>query len=122
MAAVSDWGINHIDTAASYGESEDRLKPWLASNRDRVFLATKTGERSGAAARAELERSLVRMGVDHVDLIQLHNLVEPDGWETAFAPGGAVEALAAARDDGLVSHVGTTGHGVTIAGMHLRCL
>jgi aryl-alcohol dehydrogenase-like predicted oxidoreductase len=122
MEAVDDWGINHIDTAASYGASEDRLKPWLATRRTSVFLATKTGERRGGKARAQLELSLTRMGVDHVDLIQLHNLVEPAEWDAAFAPGGAVEALAAARDEGLVSHIGVTGHGVPIAGMHLRSL
>lgn len=122
LASVSEWGINHIDTAAMYGASEDRLKPWLASHRSDVFLATKTRERTGAAARAELEKSLERMGVDHVDLIQLHNLVEEDEWQQAHAPGGAVEAMAAARDQGLVSHVGVTGHGLRIAGMHIRSL
>lgn len=122
MASIAGWGINHIDTAASYGESEDRLRPFLADRRASVFLATKTGERNGSAARAELERSLERMGVDRVDLIQLHNLVDPTEWETAFAPGGAVDALAAARDEGLVSDIGVTGHGVPIAGMHLRSL
>lgn len=70
MASVSEWGINHIDTAASYGASEDRLKPWLAEHRSEVFLASKTGRRSGAGARAELEKSLDRMGVDHIDLVQ----------------------------------------------------
>ena len=122
LASVGEWGINHIDTAASYGDAEIRLAPWLADHRHEVFLATKTGERSGPAARAELETSLARMGVDSVDLIQLHNLVDPDEWETAFAPGGAVEALAAARDEGLANHIGVTGHGVPIAGMHLRSL
>lgn len=122
MASVREWGLNHIDTAASYGASEDRLRPWLAEHRDEVFLATKTGERDGAAARAELERSLERMGVGQVDLIQLHNLVEADEWEAAFAAGGAVEALAAARDEGLVGNIGVTGHGLRIAGMHLRSL
>ena len=122
LAQIAEWGVNHIDTAASYGASEDRLKPWLADHRDSVFLATKTGEREGAAARAELERSLERMGVEGVDLVQLHNLVDPGEWETAFAPGGAVDALAAARDEGLVTHIGVTGHGVPIAGMHLRSL
>ena len=122
LALITDAGINHIDTAASYGASEDRLAPWLATHRSSVFLATKTGERGGDAARAELERSLGRMGVDHVDLIQLHNLVEFDEWEAAFAPGGAVEALSAARDEGLVSHIGITGHGVRIPGMHRRSL
>jgi aryl-alcohol dehydrogenase-like predicted oxidoreductase len=122
LALVREWGINHIDTAAGYGASEDRLRPWLADHRVDVFLATKTGEREGTAARAELERSLERLGVDHVDLIQLHNLVEPDEWDVAFASGGAVEALAAARDEGLVGHIGVTGHGLRIPGMHLRSL
>jgi aryl-alcohol dehydrogenase-like predicted oxidoreductase len=122
LAMIDEAGINHIDTAASYGASEDLLRPFLAEHRSRFFLATKTGERDGAAARAELERSFERMGVDHIDLIQLHNLVEPDEWETAFAPGGAVEALAVARDEGLVSHIGVTGHGLRIPGMHLRSL
>jgi aryl-alcohol dehydrogenase-like predicted oxidoreductase len=122
LALITEAGVNHIDTAASYGASEDRLAPWLATHRSSVFLATKTGERGGDAARAELERSLVRMGVDHVDLIQLHNLVEGDEWEAAFAPGGVVEAMSAARDEGLVSHIGVTGHGVRIPGMHRRSL
>jgi aryl-alcohol dehydrogenase-like predicted oxidoreductase len=122
LQLMLDSGINHIDTAASYGESEDRLKPFLAVHRREVFLATKTGERRGADARAELERSLERMGVDHVDLVQLHNLVEPDEWEVAHGPGGAVEALAAARDEGLVRFIGVTGHGIRIAGMHVRSL
>jgi aryl-alcohol dehydrogenase-like predicted oxidoreductase len=115
-------GVNHIDTAAGYGDSELRIGPWMAEHRDRFFLATKTGERSGDAARAELERSLERLRVDHVDLIQLHNLVEPDEWEVAHAPGGAVEALSRARDEGLVRFVGVTGHGVRIARAHLRSL
>src|SRR5918994_7442620 len=120
LEQVEAAGINHIDTAASYGDAEDRLKPWLAEHRDDVFLATKTGDRDGDSARASLERSLERMGVDHVDLIQLHNLVEPDEWEIAFGSGGAVGALARARDEGLARVVGVTGHGVRIATMHLR--
>lgn len=122
IAQVHAAGVNHFDTAAGYGDSELRLAPWLADNRDKVFLATKTGERDGPAARAELEQSLERMGVDHVDLVQLHNLVEPDQWETAHRPGGAVEALAHARDEGLVRHIGVTGHGTRIPAMHLRSL
>lgn len=122
LAVIDSYGVNHIDTAAGYGDSELRLAPWLASNRPRVFLATKTGQRSGPAARAQLEASLTRMGVDHVDLIQLHNLVEPDEWELAFGSGGAVEALAAARDEGLCRFIGVTGHGLRIPGMHLRSL
>jgi aryl-alcohol dehydrogenase-like predicted oxidoreductase len=122
LELIAERGVNHIDTAASYGASEDRLQPWLREHRSTVFLATKTGERAGDAARAELERSLERMAVDHVDLIQLHNLVEPDEWELAFSPGGAVAALAAARDEGLVRFIGVTGHGLRIAEMHRRSL
>ncbi len=115
-------GINHLDTAAMYGDSELRIGPWMAEHRRRFFLATKTGVRSGSGARAELERSLERLQVDSVDLIQLHNLVEPDEWEVAHGPGGALEALAAARDEGLVGHIGVTGHGTRIARMHIRSL
>lgn len=122
LSQVREWGINHFDTAASYGASEDRLQPWLAEHRSEIFLATKTGERTGDGARRGLERSLERMNVDSVDMIQLHNLVEPDDWETAFGPNGAVQALDAARAEGLVRHIGVTGHGLRIAGMHLRSL
>jgi aryl-alcohol dehydrogenase-like predicted oxidoreductase len=122
LAQLAPAGINHIDTAASYGESELRLAPFLADHRDEFFLATKTGDRTGDAARASLERSLERMGVDQVDLIQLHNLVEPDEWDVALGKGGAVEALAAARDEGLCRFIGVTGHGTRIAGMHLQSL
>lgn len=122
LELVTVAGINHIDTAASYGESELRLAPFLVDHRNEVFLATKTGERNGSAARAELELSFERMGVDSVDLIQLHNLVDPDEWATAFADEGAVAALVQARDEGLVKHIGVTGHGVTVAAMHIRSL
>ena len=117
-------GVNHIDVAASYGNgrAETNLASWLVGNRSRVFLATKTGERSGDAARRELESSLERMGVDSVDLIQLHNLVEPDEWDVAHAKGGAADAMFAARDEGLVRFVGVTGHGRRIPGVHLRSL
>src|SRR5580698_3979097 len=122
LATLLEFGVNHIDTAASYGDSELRVAPWLGTHRDHFFLATKAGERTGGGARASLERSLTRLGVDSVDLVQLHNLVEPDEWETAHGPGGAVEALARARDEGLVRFIGVTGHGLRIAGMHVRSL
>lgn len=121
---INHYGVNHIDVAAGYGNgrAESNLASWLASNRRIVFLATKTGQRSGDAARRELEASLERMGVDSVDLIQLHNLVEDDEWETAHGRGGAADAMFAARDEGLVRFVGVTGHGRRIAGVHLRSL
>ena len=115
-------GVNHLDTAASYGEAEVRMGPWMPAHRGEFFLATKTGERDGDAARASLERSLERLQVDRVDLIQLHDLVEPDEWERAFSPGGALDALARARDEGLARFIGVTGHGLRIPSMHLRSL
>jgi aryl-alcohol dehydrogenase-like predicted oxidoreductase len=122
LATLLEFGVNHIDTAASYGDSELRIAPWMPAHRDRFFLATKTGERTGDGARGSLERSLTRLGVDSVDLIQLHNLVEPDEWEVAHGPGGAIEALSRARDEGLAKSIGVTGHGLRIASMHLRSL
>jgi len=122
LALLEREGVNHIDTAAGYGDSELNLAGWLAGHRSEIFLATKTGERSGAEARASLEKSLTRMGVDHVDLIQLHNLVDREGWQTAMGPGGAVEALIQARDEGLVRFLGVTGHGTWAPSMHKKSL
>jgi aryl-alcohol dehydrogenase-like predicted oxidoreductase len=115
-------GVNHIDTAASYGESELRLAPALARYRDRFFLATKTGERSYAGARAQIQRSLERLQVPSVDLIQLHNLVHPAEWDVAMGEDGALRAAIEAREAGLVRFIGVTGHGLTIAEMHRRSL
>ncbi len=119
--AVS-YGVNHFDTAASYGNSEELIGPWLARNRDEVFLATKTGERQRDAARDELHRSLDRLRTDHVDLWQLHNLVDEEEWEMALGPGGALEAAVVARDEGLVRFIGVTGHGVEVAARHSASL
>ncbi|MCL2394124.1 MAG: aldo/keto reductase [Acidimicrobiaceae bacterium] len=122
LQILLEFGVNHIDTAAAYGDSELRIAPWMVQHRADFFLATKTGDRTGPEARASLERSLQRLGVDQVDLIQLHNLVEEDEWATAHGPGGAVEALAKAREEGLVRFIGVTGHGLRIPRMHLRSL
>lgn len=115
-------GVNHIDTAASYGDSELRIGPWMEKHRSEFFLATKTGDRDYQAAKDSIRRSLERLRVEQVDLIQLHNLVEPEEWEQAMGPGGALEAAIEARDEGLVRFIGVTGHGVTIAAMHKRSL
>jgi aryl-alcohol dehydrogenase-like predicted oxidoreductase len=122
LDVLLEHGINHIDTAASYGESELRLAPWLREHRDRFFLATKTGERSHDAARDEIRRSLDRMGVDQVDLIQLHCLVHPAEWDLAMSGDGVLRAAVEARDEGLVRFIGVTGHGLTVAEMHRRSL
>jgi aryl-alcohol dehydrogenase-like predicted oxidoreductase len=115
-------GINHIDTAARYGDSELRIGPWMARHRKDFFLATKTGQRGAREAREDIHRSLERLRVDHVDLIQLHSLGHPEDWEQALGPGGALEAAVEARAQGLVRFIGVTGHGWTIAAMHRRSL
>ena len=122
LEVLLQYGVNHIDTAASYGNAEQRIGPWMDRYRDRFFLATKTGKRDYQQARDEIHRSLERLRVNQVDLIQLHNLVDPADWEEAMGPGGALEAAVEARDQGLVRFIGVTGHGSTIAGMHLRSL
>jgi aryl-alcohol dehydrogenase-like predicted oxidoreductase len=122
MDVALSYGINHVDTAASYGDAELRLGDWIKRNGRPFFLATKTGERTAAAALKEIYRSLDRLNVDQVDLIQLHHLVDPQEWEIALGPGGALEAAVAARDEGLVRYIGVTGHGWTVAAMHLQAL
>jgi aryl-alcohol dehydrogenase-like predicted oxidoreductase len=115
-------GINHIDTAASYGDAELRIGPWMKQHRQDFFLATKTGERTYQKAKDQIARSLERLQVDQVDLIQLHNLVDPIEWQTALGPGGALEAAIEARQQGLVRFIGVTGHGLSVAAQHKRSL
>src|SRR5437868_449282 len=122
LDVLLEHGINHIDVAASYGDAELRVALWLKRYPDRFFLATKTGQRRADQAREELQRSLDRLGVDHVDLWQLHNLSDPIEWDTALSPGGAIEAAVEARDQGLVRAIGVTGHGAQIAATHRRSL
>lgn len=122
LALLLEHDVNHIDTAASYGESELRIGPWMAEHRDRFFLATKTGERTYQGAHDQIRRSLERLRVDHVDLIQLHNLVDEQQWQAALGPGGALEAAIEAREQGLTRFIGVTGHGVQAALMHRRSL
>jgi aryl-alcohol dehydrogenase-like predicted oxidoreductase len=122
LEVLERYGVNHIDVAASYGDAELRIAPWLKRDRNRFFVATKTGQRRAAAAREELHRSLDRMGVDRVDLWQLHNLADPIEWDIALSPGGVIEAAVQARDEGLVRFIGVTGHGAQIAANHRRSL
>lgn len=117
-----EYGVNHIDTAASYGDSELRVGPWMKNHRKDFFLATKTGERTYTAAKEQIHQSLERLQVDQVDLLQLHSLSDPDEWDTAMGEDGALRAATEARDEGLVRYIGVTGHGWTIAAMHKRSL
>jgi aryl-alcohol dehydrogenase-like predicted oxidoreductase len=117
-----EYGVNHIDTAAMYGDAELRIGPWMAEHRKRFFLATKTVERTRDGAREQLEQSLERLRVDRVDLLQLHHLVDEEAWEVAMGPDGALAAAIEAREQGLVRFIGVTGHGTRVADMHLRSL
>lgn len=119
---ILEYGINHIDTAPSYGDSELRIGPWMDQHRKQFFLATKTLERGYQGARDEIQRSLERLHTDQIDLLQLHYLVKPEEWEVAMGPGGALEAAIEAREQGLIRFIGVTGHDVPIARMHMRSL
>jgi len=121
LEVILEHGINHIDVAASYGDAELRIANWLKGDHE-FFVATKTGEREYAPAREEIRRSLDRLGVDHVDSIQLHNLCDVIEWDIALSPGGALEACLEAREEGLVRFIGVTGHGLSIPKMHQRSL
>jgi predicted aldo/keto reductase-like oxidoreductase len=122
LELLLEHGINHIDTAASYGDSELRIGPWMEKHRGEFFLATKTGKRSYQEAKMEIHSSLKRLRVDSVDLIQLHNLVHPDDWDTAMGRRGALEAAIEAKEQGLTRYIGVTGHGLMAAAMHKRSL
>jgi aryl-alcohol dehydrogenase-like predicted oxidoreductase len=122
LEVLMQYGINHIDVAASYGDAEVRIKPWLARYRSQFFVATKTDSRTAREAKEELHRSLERMAIDHVDLWQFHNLVDPIEWDVALSPGGAIDAAIEARQQGLIRAIGVTGHGLQIAATHRRSL
>ena len=116
------YGVNHIDTAASYGEAELRVGPWMDAHRQDFFLATKTGERTYEAAYTEIQTSLQRLQTNQLDLIQLHNLVNPEQWATALGPDGALRAAREAQAKGYVRFIGVTGHGLSVAQRHLLSL
>lgn len=122
LEILLQYGVNHIDVAASYGDAELRIAPWLAQHRSQFYVATKTGARTAQEAKQDLHRSLERMGIDYVDLWQLHNLVDAMEWDMALSPGGAIDAAIEARKQGLIRAIGVTGHGLQIAAMHRRSL
>jgi aryl-alcohol dehydrogenase-like predicted oxidoreductase len=122
LEVLLEHNINHIDVAASYGDAELRVAPWLKRYPGRFFLATKTGKRRADEAREDLRRSLDRLQVDQIDLWQLHNLSDPIEWDNALSPGGAIDAAIQAREQGLVRFIGVTGHGAQIAATHRRSL
>lgn len=122
LEVLLKYGVNHIDTAASYGDAELRIGPWMEKHRQDFFLATKTENRTYAGALEELQRSLERLQVEYVDLWQMHFLIEEDQWQTAMSPGGALEAFVEARERGLVRFLGVTGHELRVTSFHMRSL
>jgi aryl-alcohol dehydrogenase-like predicted oxidoreductase len=122
LQVLLEYGVNHIDTAASYGEAELRIGPWMAAHRQDFFLATKTEQRTKPEALEELQRSLERLRVDYVDLWQIHAITEPEPLEIVLGPGGALETFVKAREQGLVRFLGITGHGTQIPALHLHAL
>jgi aryl-alcohol dehydrogenase-like predicted oxidoreductase len=117
-----DGGINHFDVAASYGEAELRLGPWMPRIRSQIFLATKTGQREREPAWAEINRSLERLQTDRLDLIQLHAIGDVDDLDRATRPGGALEAALRAVEEGIAGAVGITGHGNGAPATHFEAL
>jgi aryl-alcohol dehydrogenase-like predicted oxidoreductase len=117
-----EFGINHIDTAPKYGDAEWRLGPWMKKYRDQFFLATKTNERTYQDAKDQFQRSLDRLQVDHVDLLQFHNLTDVVEREITMGPGGALEFLVEAREEGLTRFIGITGHGLDTPRFHRQTL
>jgi aryl-alcohol dehydrogenase-like predicted oxidoreductase len=122
IALALDAGINHFDTAAGYGDSELRLGRWMPKIRDRIFLATKTGDRTAGEALGSIRRSLERLRVDRVDLIQLHSVGDLKDLDRRTGPGGSLEGAIRARDEGLVGAIGITGHGMRAPAVHLEAL
>ena len=122
LATLLDYGINHIDTAASYGEAELRIAPWMPAHRPDFFLATKTEKRPYAESKIQIDDSLRRLNVENVDLLQLHSLGDVIEWEQVFAEDGAFKAVIEAKEAGKTRFVGITGHGTDIARLHLRAL
>jgi aryl-alcohol dehydrogenase-like predicted oxidoreductase len=119
---VLDHGVNHVDVAPRYGEAEVRLKPWMPRIRSQIFLGCKTGQRTRDAARAELDRSLERLGTDRLDLYQLHAVGKLHELDECTAKGGALETLLEAREQGLTRWLGITGHTHDAPRTHLEAL
>jgi len=115
-------GVNHFDVARDYGEAEVRMAPWLREHRGEIFLATETGQRDVEAAWRGIHESLERLGVDSVDLLQLHAVGDLEELDKATAPEGALKAAVRAQEEGLVTHIGITGHSHSAPGTHLEAL
>ena len=119
---VLDHGVNHVDIAPSYGESMERMAPWMPEIRDSVFLGSKTRFRSRDEAWRDVESTMKRMNVEDFDLFQLHSVVNLDELDKATGKGGALETLVEMREQGLTKWLGITGHGPYVPSTILESL
>ncbi|TDF99206.1 aldo/keto reductase [Paenibacillus piri] len=115
-------GVNHFDTAASYGDAELRMGPLISKVRKDIFLATKTGERTKAKAKEQIYRSLELLKTDQLDLLQLHAVGTLEELDKCTEKGGSLEAALEAKDEGIVKAIGITGHGHLAPAAHLEAL
>lgn len=105
-----DLGVNFIDTARNYGDSEQKIGPVLKRRRAEVYIATKTAQRRASAAMRELDISLENLQTDYLDLYQAHWVCDDDVLDEVIGPGGALEALQKAKGQGKIRHYGITMH------------
>lgn len=122
MEQVIEAGINHIDIAPSYGQAEERVGPWMPRERERFFLGCKTMERTREGAWNELRQSLKRLQTETFDLYQFHAITTMEELDAVTMKGGALEAFEEARREGLIKHIGITGHGVNAPEIYIEAL
>jgi aryl-alcohol dehydrogenase-like predicted oxidoreductase len=115
VSEAVDHGVNYFDVAPTYGNAQERLGPALEPYRKDIFLACKTTERRREGAKQALHDSLKTLRTDHFDLYQLHSVNTPEDLAKVTGPGGALEALVAARDEGLIRFLGFSSHSVPTA-------
>lgn len=110
-----DLGVNFIDTAAGYTDSQSKIGAAIQGRRDGLVIASKSGQRTRDAILADIERARQELGVDTIDLYQLHGVSSPESWETVSGPDGALAGLLAARDKGHIAHIGFSSHSLEVA-------
>ena len=116
IRAALDAGINFIDTAHGYPDSEPRIGAAIAARqRSKLIIATKSPARQAHIFRRHVTESLQRLGTDYIDLVQFHNIAQPDELAETLAPGGAMEAAEEMRRQGLIRHIGVTTHSLDLA-------
>ena len=108
-------GMNYFDTARAYSVSEERIGKALEDVRDEVILATKSGKRTAEEVEKELETSLKNLRTDYIDVYQLHNVTYQEQWDQVRGPGGAMEAMNKAKEEGKIRHISVTSHNPDLA-------